>query len=295
MLFRLEEWVFSLGDSTATNKKSIALLAMKCLYEMQDSDTMKSISNKFLAGGNGELCLEKLNITPVDSAALFEFLGNSNNLKRLTFDGCTIQGDYSYSKMRKSLFNNKNSNNSITSFTWSENFTDQGVEHLSGALKSERCKLIALNLDRNTITDQGAKYLSGALKSKNCELNSLNLRHNKMTYQGAEYLGEALKSGNCKLTSLNLRHNEITDQGVEYLSEALKSENCKLTSLNLSLIVITYQGVAYLSEALKSENCKLTSLNLTLNGITYQGVKYLSEGLKSKNCKLTSLNSLLVG
>ena len=272
--------LFIIGDSTATNKKSIALFAMKCLHEMQDSDTMKSICNKFLAGGNGELCLEKLNITPVDSAALFEFLGNSNNLKLLTFDGCTIQGDYSYSKMRKSLFNNKNSNNSITSFTWSENFTDQGVEHLSGALKSERCKLIALNLDRNKITDQGAKYLSGALQSKNCKLTSLNLRHNTITDQGAEYLSGALQSKNCELTSLNLRHNKITCQGAEYLGEALKSGNCKLTSLNLRHNEITDQGVEYLCEALKSKNCKLTSLNLSLIVITYQGVAYLSEALK---------------
>ena len=67
---------------------------------------MKSVCSKFLAGGNGKLCFKELNITPVDSGALFEFLGNSNNLKQLTFDHCRIPGEYSGSKMEKLLLSN---------------------------------------------------------------------------------------------------------------------------------------------------------------------------------------------
>ena len=159
---------------------------------------MKSVCSKFLAGRNGELCLEELNITPVDSAALFKFLGNSNNLKRLLFDHCTIQGEYSYNKMEKSLFNNPKS--SIISLNIHGYFTTQGVKYLSEALKSGNCKLITLYLANTGITDQGAEYLSEALKSGNCKLISLDLCHNGITDQDAEYLSEALKRGNCKLT-----------------------------------------------------------------------------------------------
>ncbi len=55
------------------------------------------------------------------------------------------------------------------------NITDEGVEYLSKALKSENCKLKKLNLDRNEITDEGVGYLSEALKSENCKLTELNL------------------------------------------------------------------------------------------------------------------------
>ncbi|CAB4001001.1 NACHT, LRR and PYD domains-containing 12-like isoform X1, partial [Paramuricea clavata] len=278
----LEEWAFLLGT---TNE--IALLGIKCLYELQDVDIMKSVSSKFLAR-DGKLDLKSLNIAAVDSAALFTFLGNSKNLKELAFFECRIQDNYNYHF--KSFMVNTAGNN-ITSFMWYDGYLeDVAVEYLSEALKSENCKLTELNLVANEITDQGVEYLSEALKSENCKLTELNLVANEITDQGVEYLSEALKSENCKLTELNLGANQITDQGVEYLSEALKSENCKLTELNLVANEITDQGVEYLSEALKSENCKLTKLNLYRNEITDQGVEYLSEGLKSENCKLTKLN-----
>ncbi len=222
-IFRLKEWVSSLKD--VTRKNDIALLAVKCLYELQDFESMKSVVSNFLAGEEGELQLKHLNITPIDSTAMFNFLGNIKNLKQLIFYDCTIQGNYSYNQMQKSLFSNPT--NSITSFTWDHDCTDQGVEYLSEALKSNDCKLTELNLVCNAITDQGVKYLSEALKSESCKLTKLNLRRNNITDHGVEYLSEALKSKNCKLAELNLVGNAITDHGVEYLSEALKSEICK--------------------------------------------------------------------
>ncbi len=83
---------------------------------MQDSEIMKSVSSKFLAGKEGKLLLNNLNITPIDSTAMFEFLGNCKNLKQLIFANCTIQGNYSYHKMQKSLFSNPT--NSVASFAW---------------------------------------------------------------------------------------------------------------------------------------------------------------------------------
>ena len=280
LISRLEEWVSSLKDSATPENNINALLAVKCLYELQDINIMKSVSSNFLAGEEGELRLKKLNITPIDSTAMFEFLGNCKNLKRLIFDNCAIQGTYSYKKMQRLLFSNPI--NTITSLTWRGNCTDQAVEYLGEALKGKNCKLTQLKLCDYEITDQGVKYLSEALKSENCKLTELDLSYNGITDQGLEYLNEALKSENCKLTELNLGDNEITDQGVEYFSEALKSENCKLTELHLDRNGITDQGVEFLSKALKSENCKLTTLHVKDNRITDQGAKDLK-----KICKIT--------
>ncbi len=129
-IFRLEEWVSSLTEDSLTPENNlIAVLAVKCLYELQDIEIMKSVSSKFLAGEEGMLRLRKLNITPIDSTAMFEFLGNCKNLKRLIFRNCTIQGNYSYHKMQKSLFSNPT--NSVASFLWFLSCTDEGVEYLS--------------------------------------------------------------------------------------------------------------------------------------------------------------------
>ncbi len=140
-IFRLEEWVSSLTEDSLTPENNLnALLAVKCLYELQDSEIMKSVSSKFLAGKEGKLQLNNLNIAPIDSTAMFEFLGNCKNLKRLSFHNCTIQGNYSCRKMQKSLFSNPA--NTVATFTWFRNCTDEAVEYLSEALKSKIVNLL---------------------------------------------------------------------------------------------------------------------------------------------------------
>ena len=259
-----------------SEKTETALLAVKCLYELQDIDILKSVSSKFLARGNGDLRLGYLHIAAFVSTALFTFLGNSKNLKRLDFLTCTIQDNCS--NHFKLLLNT--AGNTITSFTCFGGLADRDVEYLSEALKSENCKLAKLNLSVNKITDEGVEYLSEAPKSENCKLTKLNLGHSVITVEVVEYLSEALKSENCKLTKLNLGHSVITDEGVIYLICALESENCKLTKLNLGHSVITDEGVGYLSIiALASRNCKLTKLNIVHSVITDEGVEYLREAL----------------
>ncbi|XP_028416259.1 protein NLRC5-like [Dendronephthya gigantea] len=108
---RFEEWVLQLGTDN-----EIALLGIKCFYELQDDDIIKAVSGNYLAERNGELCLKDINITPANSAAVFEFLGCSKELKRLRFhDNCQIRGEYSYREMGK-LFSTEGNN--ITSFHW---------------------------------------------------------------------------------------------------------------------------------------------------------------------------------
>jgi Ran GTPase-activating protein (RanGAP) involved in mRNA processing and transport len=236
-----------------TEDNDIALLGIKCLYELQSIDIMESVCSKFLAKGDGKLCLERLNMTAVHFTALLTFLSNSKNLKQLALFHCTIQYNwgYNFESLLVTLCN------TITSLRWTEGgLTDVAAEYLNRVLASKNCKITELDLGANEITDQGVRYFSEALKSENCKLTALNLSANEITDQGLRYLSEALKSENCKLTALNLSANEITDQGVRYLSEALKSENCKLTALNVRRNKITDQGFTYLSQAAKGENCE---------------------------------------
>ncbi|CAB3990142.1 NACHT, LRR and PYD domains-containing 14-like [Paramuricea clavata] len=286
---RFEEWAFLLG-SAESNKNEIALLGIKCLYELQDVDIMKSVSRKCLAKGDGELHLMSLDIAPVNSAPLFEFIGNRKNLERLQFYDCTIQGKYGYHKMEKLLFSTPG--NTITSFSWCfGNLTDEGVKYLSNALTGERCKLTKLELRAAGLTDQTAKYLNDALKDERCKLSELKLEGKNITDQSVQYLSDALINKNCELTKLYLVKTMIGNQGVTYLGDAIESESCKLTELSLDCnLSITDQGFKYLCDVLKSENCKITKLDLSNNRMGNEGVQCLSNACKNENCKLTELN-----
>ncbi|XP_028391875.1 NACHT, LRR and PYD domains-containing protein 12-like [Dendronephthya gigantea] len=312
---RFEEWVFKLESS----KSKMALLGIKCLYEMQDINIMKSVSGKFLEKRHGELHLKDLIITPVDSAALFIFFGSTQKLKRLLLhQNCKIRGEYSYRKMEK-LFVTEGS--AVTFFQWRLYTYSKYFEYFCNALKSEHCQLTELRyeaierterveeasdnetedeLEINDTSDvEGPNYsnltvvgyLSKALESENCKLIVLHLVvTNGITDYDVKCLCEALNSLDCKLTELHLSHNRITSQGVKYLSEVLKTEPCKLTQLYLDDNKIKIQGVEYLIETLRNKNCKLTRLSLNDNKITDQGVECLNKALTSENCKLTELN-----
>ena len=179
----------SLGSDNGNN---IALLGIKCLYELQDINiTRNSVSRIFLAQTDVSLTLRGVHISPVDSAAIFEYINEALKSENCKLTELNLQAN---------------------------GVTDQGAKYLTDAFRSENCKLTKLSLDGNEVTDQGAKYLSDTLKSENCKLTELSLVYNKVTDLGFEYLSEALKSENCKLTELNVRNNKVTDQGAKYLS-----------------------------------------------------------------------------
>ena len=295
---RLQEWILPLKAQTTPEKKNIALVAIKFLYELQDSDTRNSVCSNFLAQEE-ELSLNDLNITPADSPALFHFIGSIKNLKRLSFIRCTtIHGGNMYTGMAKSLF--MNPTNSITSFSWNKNFPDVELKNLSEAVTNEHCKLTELNLPENGIKCIGAKKLSKALKSPRCNIKVLDLAGNEIACDEAcnnrqrikacnsiQDISEALIDSNCKITSLNLAANGINDVGVGHLVEALKDENCKITSLSLAENAITNDGVQHLRGALKSRNFKLTSLNLCgCEDIDERVMLDLKNALLGKKCKL---------
>ncbi|XP_046843489.1 NLR family CARD domain-containing protein 3-like [Xenia sp. Carnegie-2017] len=311
---RFKNWISNIFS--LSGDKVLGFLGVKCLYELQDKDVMRSACTE-LEKFSQETWIVGVSFTPVDSNALFEFLSECEHITGLSFKKCSFLDNHSCLPMKNYLLN-KGAKNliSLTFFLsalgncfWKHlsealtskncilsklvmtdsNIGDKGAKYLSEALKSKNCKLTKLVMSANNIGDEDANYLSEALRSENCILTELHINYDKIGDEGAKYLSEALKRENCKVTKLVMRFNNIGNEVAKYLSEALKSEICKLTKLVMSGSNIGDEGAKYLSGALKSENCKLTKLVMTGSNIGDKSANYLSEALKSKNCKLTKL------
>ncbi|XP_046842188.1 NACHT, LRR and PYD domains-containing protein 12-like [Xenia sp. Carnegie-2017] len=281
---RLEKWISHLFFSE--DNKALGFLGMKCLYELQDDDEMRSAckSNNF----SKTISIDNVSFTPLDSNAFYEFLSKCRQLRKLKFFSCQFPDNHSVVRLSKYLTNAKACN--VFSLKINSCRVNNISKHISEALKSENCKLSKLEIRKNNIGEEGAKYLSEALKNKNCELSELDIRFNKLKDQGANLLIQATKDENCKLTKLKISGNNISKQSAESFTEALKSQNCKLTELDVHFHTLSNENTNSLSKALKSENCKYTELYILENIVTAEEVKCFSETLKSENCKLIKLD-----
>ncbi|XP_046843198.1 NACHT, LRR and PYD domains-containing protein 3-like [Xenia sp. Carnegie-2017] len=280
---KFKDWISNMFSFTGD--KVLGFLGVKCLYELQDKDVLRSACTE-LENFSQKTQIDGVSFTPVDSNAMFEFLSECEHITRLSFHDCKFLDNHSFLPLKNYLLNKGAKNLISLTFSMSA-FGNYFGKHLSEALTSKNCKLTQLVMDHNYIRGEGAKYLIEALKSENCKLTKLIMDCSSIGDEGAQYLSKALKSGNCKLTELIINYNSIGEEGAQYLSKALKSGNCNLTKLEMSDNNIGDKGAIYVSEALKSENCKLTELTIYQNSISDEGVQYLSEALKSGNCKLT--------
>ncbi|XP_046841784.1 NACHT, LRR and PYD domains-containing protein 3-like [Xenia sp. Carnegie-2017] len=305
---RLAKWVLHLKSSYGS--KTLGFLGIKCLYELQDWDVIRSVCAK-LQSATEEISISDVSFTPVDCNALFKFLSECRHIKKIVFDKCKMLDNHSF------VSNNASCNLTSISFLRCD-FGNYFLKHFSDALKSENCPITELLIGGSNLSNKSTEYVSEALKSSNCKLTKLTYETTKISTGGVEVLSEALKSKNCKLTELSIYNTKLEHNSSKYLSEALQSEDCKLTKLTIhnykmsdhftkciiealsnpfcKLTELSICGsyttdlcIRYLSEALKSENCKLTKLNVSILQITNEGMKDFSEALESENCKLTSL------
>ena len=279
------EWKSESRGTFALKQNPKILLMIKCLYEYNNVTALEKAVSQLQK--NSRFCnildLTDSQVTLVDCMAIAFFIKHLHVLTNLQLSSNKI-ADQGLSHLSDAL---KDENCKLTKLDMSYNqITDQGLSHLSDALKDENCKLTELDLSANQITDQGLSHLSDALKDENCKLTKLDLRYNQITDQGVSHLSAALKDENCKLTKLDTSYNQIADQGLSHLADALKDKNCKLTNLDLRFNQITDQGLSQLSDSLKDENCKLTELELSGNQITHRGKSHLSDVLKVKNYKI---------
>ena len=257
----------------AYEDRALVLTLFNCMYENNASD--REVQKKLAKIGCNVLYFRLCNLSPLDCLALVHALKSVEGILYFDLSGNNLQslGCIEIAKLLPGNEHNQGFCELERLDISGNNITDEGVKHLSTALKHTNCKLDSLNLEYNNITDEGVKHLSTALTHTNCKLNILNLRRNNITDDGVEHLSTALTHANCKLNKLNLVYNNITDEGVKHLSTALTHANCKLNKLNLVYNNITDEGVKHLSTALTHANCKLNISSFAYNNGTDEGVK----------------------
>ena len=273
----------------AEKDEVLALNACKCLYEIDENDSL--VQDKLAEINFNAVDFSLCSLTPVDCAAVLHVIRNAKGISCMNLQG-NYTGPLGCVEIVKFFTSDHNKdNNKLTHLDLdNNNITDEGLKHLTKALMHRECKLTHLNLEDNNITDEGLTHLTKALMHHECKLTHLNLMHNNITDEGLTHLTKALMHHECKLTHLNLEDNNITDEGLTHLTKALMHHECKLTHLNLEDNNITDEGLTHLTKALMHHECKLTHLNLMHNNITDEGLTHLTKALMHHECKLTHLN-----
>ena len=242
------QWVAPLNEPNQVDKRT-ALLAVKCVHEIQDSEITKAAAQKLDGGGESGFDLRSSNIEPMDCRGLFDLLIHVQNLTVLDLAGNRI--------------------------------SDQGVHELCTLLR-KGC-LDNLNIANNLITIDGIAELYNVLVEKCSSLHHLNVSNNEFTDEGIRLLCEALKQENCMLFSLVIGYvygnsRAPTSTGRTYICDALKHKNCKLIHLDVSWPMFDFsdrgeegfKDISVLCDALRNENCKLKFLDLRWYG-SYEG------------------------
>ena len=272
----------------AEKDKHLALNACKCLYEIDENDSL--VQDKLAEINFNAVDFSRCSLKPVDCAAVLHVIKNVKGILCMNLDDNNI-GPLGCVEIVKFFTNDHNKeNNKLTHLNLTNtNITAEGLKHLTKALMHHECKLTHLNLGVNNITAEGLTHLTKALMHHECKLTHLYLNYNNITAEGLTHLTKALMHHECKLTHLDLWDNNITDEGLKHLTEALMHHECKLTYLNLEHNNITDEGLTHLTKALMHHECKLTHLYLNYNNITAEGLTHLTKALMHHECKLTHL------
>ncbi|KAF2975821.1 hypothetical protein EK904_001380 [Melospiza melodia maxima] len=249
-----------------------AVNAMRCLQELQHSDTAQAVEEALRSGTLAGM------LTPINCSALAYLLQVSDVcLEEVNLSNCLT---YNVCKrlLSQLLF--------CHSLRLDNNqFKDDVMELLGSVLSGKDCQIQRLSLAENQISNKGAKALARSLLV-NRSLMVLDLRSNSIGPTGAKALADALKK-NQILQSLNLQHNSIKEDGAAFLAEALLT-NHRLLTLHLQKNAVGAQGARNMAEALK-QNRSLRELILQSNSISSAGVTALTAALCC-NRGLLSLN-----
>ncbi|XP_072791701.1 NLR family CARD domain-containing protein 3 isoform X3 [Taeniopygia guttata] len=249
-----------------------AVNAMRCLQEMQHTDTAEAVEEAMRSGSLAGM------LTPMNCSALAYLLQVSDVCLEETNLSSCLTYNVCKSLLSQLLF--------CHSLRLDNNqFKDDVMELLGSVLSGKDCQIQRLSLAENQISNKGAKALARSLLV-NRSLMVLDLRSNSIGPTGAKALADALKK-NQILLSLNLQKNGIGAQGTRQMAEALK-QNCSLRELILSSNSVGDNGSIALAEALRV-NHSLQSLDLQSNSISSAGVTALTAALCS-NKGLLSLN-----
>ena len=213
-----EERTETLTCWPADEDKALVVTLFNCMYENNASD--REVQKKLAKIGCNALDFSYCNLSPLDCLALVHALKSVEGILDFDLSHNNIQslGCIEIAKLLPGNQHNQGFRGLKRLNLGDNDITDEGVKHLSTALKHTNCTLNSLNLGGNNITDEGVKHLSTALTHTNCTLNSLNLADNNITHEAVKYLSTALTRPNCKLNSLNLINNNMTDKDQDLLN-----------------------------------------------------------------------------
>uniref|UniRef100_A0A4W6BSE2 B30.2/SPRY domain-containing protein n=1 Tax=Lates calcarifer TaxID=8187 RepID=A0A4W6BSE2_LATCA len=169
------------------------------------------------------------------------------------------------------------------------NLTAHCCEELSTVFSSCSMELNHLNLSDNNIKDSGIEFLCAGLKSPRCRLKTLRLNRCSLTSRCCKDLASVLSCPSSRLEELDLSDNDIEDSGVELLSTGLGNVCCKLKTLRLWFCSITEKGCGFLATAVKSNASHLEEVDLSYNHLGKSGATLISEALVEGKCEFTKL------
>uniref|UniRef100_A0A8C3SCF1 NACHT domain-containing protein n=1 Tax=Chelydra serpentina TaxID=8475 RepID=A0A8C3SCF1_CHESE len=250
-----------------------------CLYEIQETEFVKSAMNHFT-----ELKLTRHTFTKMDQIVLQFCIKNCSKL----------EGWWAGSPVRTAMTSPLHTVIPLLCVFLSCSLgrcdlTDAGCGDLSAVLRANQ-SLTELELSYNKLGDAVVQLLCEILKHPNCKLQRLGLAGCYLTDAASADLATVLRTSQ-SLTELDLSGNNPGDAGVQLLCEALKHPNCKLQRLGLRSCHLTDTDCGDLAAVL-STNQSLIELDLSGNNPGDAGVRLLCEALKHPNCKLQRLDSL---
>ena len=84
--YRFEKWISHLFRDDGD--KVLGFLGMKCLYEMQDIDVIKSACTKLSSKESNIVEIRNVSFTPLDSFNLCKFISKCGHIKKIVFTLC---------------------------------------------------------------------------------------------------------------------------------------------------------------------------------------------------------------
>ena len=242
-----------------SNKKSLLLSLLHCLYEAQDPSLCEYVAQQL----QGSLNLNTTTLTPSDCLCIGYFLAHVCKMAAGEFSmnlgSCSI-GDQGCKYLVSGLHKYLDTHSAVTTLLsmdmYSNAISHHGVHHLSTLLKIG-C-INDLNLSYNDLEskhDAIRGTLAKQLKN-NTTLKQLWLDRCGLKSQSAESLAEALTT-NKHLELLSVSDNALCDDGIQHLAHALRV-NQGLKVLYLYSCGMTDVGLECLAKSLQHNNVLTT-------------------------------------
>uniref|UniRef100_A0A8C3SA98 NACHT domain-containing protein n=1 Tax=Chelydra serpentina TaxID=8475 RepID=A0A8C3SA98_CHESE len=275
-----------------TERMTFCLEYFHCLYEIQETELVKSALNHFM-----KLKLAYHTFNKMDQIVLQFCIKNCCKLESLCLEDCKfLTEDLNEDSPGPSKQPSVKSPIhivialvcvSLTCSFYSCGLTGACCGDLAAVLRTKQ-SLTTLYLSDNKLGDAGVRLLCEGLKHPNCKLQSLGLWKCNLTGACCRDLAAVLRTSQ-SLTELLPSDNNLRDAGLRQLCEGLTHPNCKLQRLEVWKCNLTVAACVDLATVLSTSQ-SLIKLSLSDNKLGDAGVQLLYNGLTHPNCHLQRLH-----